>query len=183
MINNTHKYFVACIPPEPLFSELENEKQLISETYHTKGALLSPAHITLHMPFEWKVKKEQQLIDTLHAFKTSVPAIDIELNNYGCFEPRVLYVNVNKTPSLIALQNELVNYMKRTLQLFNQANDLRPFTPHITLAFRDLKKEAFYTAWENYHTKAFKTSYTHNTFSLLRKENKQWIICKTYTLA
>ena len=59
------KFFIAIVPPEPLLSEIQDIKQSIFEKHNVKGALRSPGHITLHMPFSWEEEKEEKLISSL----------------------------------------------------------------------------------------------------------------------
>jgi 2'-5' RNA ligase len=101
------KYFIAIVPPEPLLSDIQNIKQSISDNYQSKGALRSPGHITLHMPFSFDESKENKLIECLSdfKFKTQFP---ISLNNYDCFEPRVIFINVQEQTELFDLQKQLV---------------------------------------------------------------------------
>ena len=169
------KYFIAIVIPEPFQTEVMEFKNLIKESYNSKGALRSPAHITLHMPFEWKEEKELILIDKLKALKFKEP-LNIELQNFSCFEPRVFFVDVVKNELLNQLQNELVAYVKRNLQLFNQANDLRGFHPHVTIGFRDLKKENFYQALDYFKSKTFSASFTSSSFCLLKHTGKEWLV-------
>ncbi len=63
------KYFIAIVIPGPLFGETEAVKQELFEAHGLKGALRSPAHITLHRPFEWKEEKEAALVETLKKFE------------------------------------------------------------------------------------------------------------------
>ena len=63
------KYFIAIVPPEPLLFEIQEIKKTISQNYKTKGALRSPGHITVHMPFNWEEEKEVKLLSCLEAFK------------------------------------------------------------------------------------------------------------------
>ena len=172
-MNETSKYFLAIVPNEPVFSLIEGIKKECSVNYNSKGALRSPAHITLHMPFEWKENKETLLIETLGQFKH--PAVQIELNNYNCFEPRVLFIDVKKNESLNQLQQQLVFHVKKKLQLFNQYEDKRGFHPHITIAFRDLKKELFYRAWNELREKKFECEFTCTSFFLLKQNGQQWL--------
>ncbi len=46
------KYFIAIVIPEPFQVELMDIKNIVKDKFNSKGALRSPAHITLHMPFE-----------------------------------------------------------------------------------------------------------------------------------
>lgn len=167
------KYFIALIPSEPVFSETEKIKLEISQKYDNKSSLRSPSHITLHMPFEIKQEKEEGLIKTLSEFKFS-SSFDVQLKNFGCFEPKVIFINVVKNETLIILQKELVFHVKSTLNIFNQYEDKRGFHPHLTVAFRDLKKENFYLAYKEYQTKSFEASFSSKSFFLLKHDGKRW---------
>jgi 2'-5' RNA ligase len=169
------KYFIAIVPPEPLLSEIQNIKQSIFDNYQSKGALRSPGHITLHMPFSFDESKENKLIECLSdfKFKTQFP---IFLNNYDCFEPRVIFINVEEQTELFDLQRQLVSHVKRHLNIFNQSDDMRGFHPHITIAFRDLKKAVFYKAWEEYKSKTFSDDFVCNSFSLLKHQKDEWMV-------
>jgi len=171
MINQ--KYFIAIIPPQPTLSSIENLKKTISENYQIKGALRSPAHITLHMPFTWPETNEKQLISCLEIFKFHSEFI-IHLKNFSCFQPRVVFVDVDANAHLRELQKKLVNHVKINLQLFNQADDLRGFHPHVTIAFRDLKKPVFYKLWEEFKNKAFSDSFACRSFFLLKHNHQTW---------
>ncbi|MES2761819.1 MAG: 2'-5' RNA ligase family protein [Bacteroidota bacterium] len=173
------KYFIAIVPPEPLLSEIQAIKQSIFESYQTKGALRSPGHITLHMPFSFEEDKENKLISCLREFQFNEP-FTISLNNYGCFEPRVVFINVIDQPELSELQKQLVTHVKKKLNLFNQSDDMRGFHPHVTVAFRDLKKPVFYKLWEQYRSKTFTATFNCVSLALLKHVNDRWIVLKDF---
>lgn len=166
------KYFIAIVVPEPLFSEIEAVKQHLLTQYGLKGALRSPAHITLHRPFEWKAEKENLLIEKLSEFRCP-PAFDIQLKNFAFFEPRVIYADVLKNEPLYQLHQALSGFAKRELRLFNEAEDLRGFHPHVTVAFRDLKKPLFHKLKPSFEAKKIGGTFLCSGFSLLRLE-KTW---------
>lgn len=174
------KYFIAIVLPEPLFTEIEAEKQLLFEKHGLKGALRSPAHITLHRPFEWKEEKESVLIEKLHHFKFE-KTFAITVKNYASFEPRVLYADVLPNETLYELHNQLTAYAKRELKLYNEADDLRGFHPHVTVAFRDLKKPKFYELEDEFKSKKINHSFECKGFSLL-KMAKKWEVLKTFVV-
>lgn len=176
------KYFIAIVPPEPLLSDIQNIKQSIFDNYQSKGALRSPGHITLHMPFSFDESKEAKLIECLNEFefKTVFP---ISLKNFDCFEPRVIFINVQEQNELFELQKKLVSHVKRHLNIFNQSDDMRGFHPHITIAFRDLKKAVFYKVWEEYKTKSFSETFTCNSFALLKHQKDEWVVLKQFDIA
>lgn len=169
------KYFIAIVPPEPVFSQIENVKQIVSIDYQNKSALRSPAHITLHMPFQWKEEKENILIEKLREFKTPTE-FEIQLKNYSGFEPRVLFIDVVKNNLLEELQKNLVQHVKLNFYIFNQADDMRGFHPHVTIAFRDLKKELYYKAIKEYQKKTFEAEFICKSFCLLKHTGKHWLV-------
>lgn len=176
------KYFIAIVPPEPLLSEIQQIKQEIFDHYGTKGALRSPGHITLHMPFSWEEEKEERLIAELSAFSPG-DSFSVHLNNYDCFEPRVVFIHVPENAALAAMQQALVKHVKQRLQLFNQSDDRRGFHPHVTVAFRDLKKPQFYRLWENYKTKHFEAKFECASFCLLKHDSQRWHVHREFPLS
>lgn len=174
----TKKYFIAIVPPQNVLEEIESFKQDLFLNHNLKGALRSPAHITLHRPFEWKTEKEGALIETLKRFKKP-SSFEIKLQNFNCFEPRVIFVDVAKNEALETLHNQLANYCKSNLNLFNEVEDMRGFHAHVTIAFRDLKKAKFYELWPEFEKKTFGADFLCNQFSLLRHETS-WEIMHTF---
>lgn len=166
------KYFIAIVIPDPLFTEIESVKQDLLNSHGLKGALRSPAHITLHRPFEWKEEKEELLVEKLRNFKFDSD-FKIELQNFAWFEPRVIYVNVRHNEQLFELHSRLTSYAKQELKLFNEAEDMRGFHPHVTVAFRDLKKTTFYELKKGFDEKQFRGRFQCAGFSLL-KLDKKW---------
>lgn len=176
------KYFLAVVPPKNCFFDIENIKQNISEKYHIKGALLSPAHITLHMPFSFDEQAETKLIDTIKQFKFD-EQITIQLKNYSTFEPRVIFINVLENENLFNFQKKLVQFIKSKFNIFNQADDLRGFHPHVTIAYRDLKKPIFYAIWEEYQQKKFENTFLCESFWLLKQTDKKWEQCFEFKIS
>lgn len=173
------KYFIAIVPPEPVLSSIQKVKQAIFDDYGTKGALRSPGHITLHMPFSWEEEKEEKLITKLSAFTYS-HAFKIQLKDYDCFEPRVVFIDVLENAPLADLQQLLVKHVKQKLQLFNQSDDMRGFHPHVTVAFRDLKKPVFYKLWERYQNEPFEAEFECSSLCLLKHNDQSWDVHREF---
>lgn len=180
--NEEALFFLAIIPSEPIYSEALKWKQFFAEHFQSKAALKSPPHITLHMPFTWKLKKEEKLLDTLNSFAQQHQAFEICIKNYGTFSPRVIYMDLIKSEALTMLQKELFKYLKENLQLFNANYKDKPFHPHLTLAFRDLKKKYFEQAWAEVRDKLFEASFMVNAITLLKHNGKHWEVFKNFEL-
>ncbi len=131
------------------------------------------------MPFKFAEKKEEKLFSCLHEFKFN-ELLTIQLKHYGIFEPRVVFINVENNITLCNFQMQLVQHVKANLGLVNQAESLRGFHPHITIAYRDLKKTVFYKIWEEFKNKIFEKSFLCATICLLKEEENEWIVYKEF---
>lgn len=172
------RYFIAIIPPEPLFSKVENLKKELMLNYHTAAALRSPAHITLHMPFLWSEAKESRLFQVL-AQTSKYEPFTVELNGFGAFPPRTLYIQPEHNQALHEFQESITHQTRKQLNLFH-AEHINGFQPHMTIAFRDLKKPDFYKAWEEFKDKPFEDEFTAEGFWLLKHTGKFWIAYKYF---
>lgn len=177
------RYFVAVVPPEPLRAEITGMKGYFKEKYHASKALNSPPHITLHMPFKWKEERENEIASVLSLFCEGFHPFRVKLAGFGAFEPRVIFVQPVENPELSELQKKLVRSMRLGLNLFNGDYKDRGFHPHLTLAFRDLKKAQFAAAWEEFQKKNFEARFEVNSICLLKHIGHSWIIFKEFPLS
>src|SRR5262245_43440666 len=183
MAPKTDRYFIAIVPPPPVFGQALELKNYFQEKYQAKAALRSPPHVTLHMPFVWKSAKEDWLIDALMGAAGKLSPAKVSLKNFDCFAPRVIFINVVTTPELNQLQSEVKKFCRQELNLFNADYKDVPFHPHLTVAFRDLKKPMFKTAWEEFKTKEFSGAFVASTISLLKHDGKRWNVLRDFPLS
>ena len=180
--DKTKLYFIALIPPSPIYDEALEQKNYFKENYNSKASLNSPPHITLHMPFRWKEKKENELIQTVEEFVKSFEPIKVCLDNFSAFPPRVIFINVVKSEALDQLQKSIQRFCKKELNLFNANYKEQAFHPHLTLAFRDLKKPNFKKAWEEFEMKEYKAEFIADRIALLKHNGKIWEVFKEFNL-
>jgi 2'-5' RNA ligase len=165
-----NKYLIAILPPEPFASEIYKLKEYFRDQYKSKASLNSPAHITLHMPFEFD--NEDLLLSKFRTFNTDI--FTIELKDFGSFPPRVIFIGIKNNPALDACQRNVMDFCKRKLDVFNADYKDQPFHPHVTLAFRDLKKSMFQTAWNEFKSKSYEASFDCSHISLLKHDGRSW---------
>ncbi|MEM9673845.1 MAG: 2'-5' RNA ligase family protein [Bacteroidota bacterium] len=167
-------YFIALIPPEPFRQNSWRWKEYFRDQYQSKASLNSPPHITLHMPFKLKTKREVELVEKLQDFSRIFSPFVVELESFGAFPPRVIFVDVIKSAELENLQQTINRQMKEEFQIFNANYQDRPFRPHLTLAFRDLKKAQFCEAWAEFQHKEVRYTWEASHFSLLKHDGRRW---------
>jgi 2'-5' RNA ligase len=171
-------YFIALVPPSPIYEEIITLKEYCKEHYHSKASLKSPPHITLHMPFEWKEKKEEKLVQSLQQFSDGHTAFTIQLDNFSSFPPRVIFINVVMSECLTQLQQQLHRHCKKNLNLFNAQYQDLPFHPHLTIAFRDLKKSQYELAWDEFKSRKFSAEFVVDKITLLKHTGRGWKVYK-----
>jgi 2'-5' RNA ligase len=175
-------YFVAIIPPSPIYEEAFEQKVYFKTKYNSKASLNSPPHITLHMPFKWVEKNEDEIVSHLTTFAHENASMAIKLNGFSSFPPRVIFINVEITPELEGLQKNLSRYFKRQLNLFNANYKELPFHPHLTLAFRDLKKPNYQKAWDEFVSKNYQATFLASKIALLKHSGSVWEIFQEFDL-
>lgn len=176
------QYFVAIIPPPPVYEEVLALKEYFRDKYGSKAALRSPPHITLHMPFVWNQTKEDKLIAKIKDFSGRYDPVKVCLDNFSSFPPRVIFIKVTESDALDTMQRDLHRFFKRELDIFNANYKESPFHPHLTIAFRDLKKSQYALAWAEFSEREYKAEFMADKLALLKHNGKAWDILKEFPL-
>ena len=166
-------YFIAIVPPEPFREKAWNLKEYFRDHYGSKASLNSPPHITLYPPFKLK-GEENHLVGELEELAKHFRPFVVSLENFGAFPPRVIYIDVLRQPVMDKLQESIRKLVPDFAQPDPKINDDRPFHPHMTLAFRDLKKEEFRKAWKEFNEQELSYSWEVDSFTLLRHNGSRW---------
>lgn len=179
---STKLYFVALIPSGNVYERSLALKKEVAERFDSRAALRSPPHITLHMPFQFPEGREEKLSAFLNRFASDQKPLLICHDGFGSFAPRVIFVQVKKTEELSHFRAHLVREMRRKLNLDNADYKDQGFHPHMTIAFRDLKKSRFGEAWEYYEKQDFKEEWVCDAVALLKHNGKKWEVVGMFRL-
>ena len=71
--------------------------------------------------------------------------------------------------------------MREHLKLVNDLGE-RPFRPHMTIAFRDLKKPLFFEAKEEFEQKSLEEQFYVKDICLLKHNGSSWDVYRRYEL-
>ena len=171
-------YFVALVAPEQINEQVMKWKRWMLEKYQCQVALKSPAHITLIPPFWMQPELETELLHYIKEFSSSQNPFPIKLLNFSNFKPRVLFVNVEKNEVLTDLKNKLESFLIQK-EKFRLTKEDRSFHPHVTIATRDLRKKAFYEAWEHFKKIGYSSEWPAQNISVLKHNKKNWDVLFT----
>jgi len=166
--------FIALLPPPTIQDAITKIKQHCANVYESKAALKSPPHITLQSPFKWEVDAVPSLEELLKNFAQTRLPFPITLQGFGAFKPRVIYVNVVKTPELITIHKDLLAYLEDSLGIIDERAKNRSFSPHVTVAFRDLKRQNFRKAWAEFENEPLEFEFMASNLTLLLHDGRRW---------
>lgn len=175
------RFFVALVPPSSIQSVARQIEQTFSDRFNSHAAQRSPPHITLQAPFKWPLNRYAELSATLADFAQHQSPVPITLSGFGAFPPKVIYIHVKQTPDLMAIQSALAAEMATTLHIANDR--YRTFTPHMTVAFRDLKPKAFKAAWPEFEQRSLTFEFLASHLTLLIHTGQEWTVADRFNLA
>ena len=171
----TNLFFIALLTPEAVAQKIIALQKTVSEKYHSNHSLKSPPHVTLMPPFKYDGIFEKDINNPLMEFFLRSSPFTIQLEDFSCFEKnRVIFINVIKTENVNRLFSGLTEFVKNNLPTV-LPHQHPTFTPHITIASRDLRKEMFRNAWNEFKEKTFQETWAVKSAFLLQHTGKEWI--------
>lgn len=176
---STSIYFIAILPEQEIQDEINKFKQYAAKKFDTKRALTSPPHITLAAPFKYEDKNIHKVLDIAKEFANQQSPFDIELKDFNCFAPRVIYLDVMKSAILDDAHQKLNSALEKNCDIEWKFKDTE-FHPHMTVAFKDLKKSIFPQAWKYFRRAKYKNTFNANALNVLKHNGKEWQIFETF---
>jgi len=175
-MNTESLFFIALLPPPVIQHYATEVKYHFAQYYGSRHALKSPPHITLQPPFQWRHDRLTALSDSIDAFARSQSSIPITLDGFGAFPPRVIYINVDRTDALLTLHQRFIKHLEASVNLADPREKSRPYSPHMTVAFRDLTKQNFKLARQEFKDRSLHFEFMASALTLLKHNGQQWQI-------
>lgn len=174
-----HLYFMAIIPPAEIADKITIVKKEMAEKFNNRHALKSPAHITLQMPFKREETMEAPIAGFMKAFSERQDPFEVELNGFGHFDDRVIFINVLENDKLKSLHTKLNSALRSELNFTENETPLK-FHPHVTVAHRDLIVPQFELAWPQFQKRNFTAQFSVHQLSLLKHNFKFWEVINSF---
>lgn len=174
------RYFVGIIPPKAVQDYAIETIDFLRDRYGT-GTAKAPPHITLAPPFHWSSAAIDRLEAQLQAFAQDQPKVDVQMTGFAAFAPRVLYLNVVRSPDLLNLQARLTIALEANLEIVDPHKS-RPFAPHVTVASRHITRSIFQQAWADLEPRSIQFSFTADSIGLLEHDGG-WQIRELFPLS
>lgn len=161
-------YFIGLTLPEDVSSRIEKEREWMRRTWGNRSGMGTVPHITLIPPFNCSLSTER-LLDILSSVRNE--RINAVVSGHGSFGERTIYVAVEENKEM----NELQKKLKRVLRENNiPFKDEKKFTPHITIANRDIKPESFIPSMEYLESLNLHEEFALSSFTLFSFIDYRW---------
>ncbi|GGE42449.1 2'-5' RNA ligase [Pedobacter psychrotolerans] len=165
-------FLVCLVPPVSIVEDIDAIRNYISEEFNVYESLKRPAHITLYNPVKiTTLEMEERFFNTL-AFATYQDSFMQVLSHFGSFPSHTFYLNVVQNPGIMNLQAQIKTALK-PLKLLPQTDHFK-YTPHLTLAFKDVKPPVFEEIIKTFKDRKFKREFLVSGFSVYKHVNKRW---------
>jgi 2'-5' RNA ligase len=118
----------------------------------------------------------------LQGFFEQEKSFSLSLGGIGSFGKRVAFLKIKYPPELKESQQRLLAFTRVVLKKDIEISD-RNYHPHMTMAYRDVKKDQFQQVMDYLEPRKIKGSFKISEVSLLKKNNGTWNIIERFQLA
>lgn len=176
-------YFIAIIPSKEISDAITVFKSDFAHRFESKAALRVIPHVTLKAPFKLPVSSHSDLQQWFRNLSFNSGSFQIELKNFGAFRNKkhpVIYVQPILNASLFSLQKEIIRSFRFSFEEIIIMETELNFTPHITIAYRDLSFDKFLEGWKEYEMKEYQAVFEVSSFHLLQHSGIAWEVVDTF---
>ncbi|MGB3495403.1 MAG: 2'-5' RNA ligase family protein [Elainellaceae cyanobacterium] len=178
------RFFVALMLSPEAHTFAQQTIRDLKARHQTRTAKAAP-HLTLQAPFRWPMADVGMLEMAIASMAETLPPVPIHLSGFGSFPPRVIYINVEKTRALLHVQAQLAQQLQKLPQA-PQATELKPerraFSPHVTVASRNIDRKTFHQIWEELKGEPVEFRYECDRLTLLIYDSSGWSIHSEFQL-
>jgi 2'-5' RNA ligase len=178
-------FFIAIMLPQTVDAEVIAFKNEMAYRFQSRKALRTASHITLKAPFKVAPAIHQELLRWFEGMTiTTIPFMQ-EIKDFGSFSNKrnpVIYVQPFMNEFLRHLQKEVLQQFSLAFPKEAISKNEYTFSPHITIAYRDLHYQQFKEAWQEYQTKTYTALFEVDSFQLLQHKDGRWQVVASYLL-
>ena len=172
-------HFLGVLLPEDLETEIEEYRAYMRGAFNCKSGQRTPLHTTLVPPF--RLPSEFSTRDIENAIQKHIlPKADFlrfvsKVDGFGAFSERTVFARVEPSPKWTAFRDATVSALLEECPQCTK-KDSRPFTPHITIANRDIPEGAVAKALSTLGEKELKADFPVDNIVIFERKNSLWEI-------
>lgn len=165
-------FLVCLVPPTAIVEDIDEIRTFISAKFNVHESLKRPVHITLYNPVKvTSLTQEQRFFKALEEASYSENFKQI-VKNFNSFPEHTFYLDIEQNAGIMNLQAQIKTELK-PLKLLTGKDNFK-FTPHLTLAFKDVKPPTYHSIMNEFKDRKFKREFTVSGFSVYKHIDKKW---------
>lgn len=174
LVKKKDRFLIAILISESLRAKIDALNNRIASKTGFDVSNHSRPHITLHMPFEYPIKKEELLIELLKKLTLNTAAFNLVFDGVGSFNSKNIILKIQENEALMKLQNIIVQEFKTELKIMNGNFRNLPFDPHVTLAGREIRKSEFEAIKQAYQSENLSHEDLIANVVLMKQMGRDW---------
>lgn len=161
-------WFLAILPPADVADRVRAVQQEIADRFGPRKILRIPVHVTLEAPFRLDEDGAARMTEHLRDFFARQTAFSLELRNFGTFRHSVVFIEVVPNLNLLELHAHTSALLREEHAYIKERSWQQGYTPHVTVANRDVTPQAHRAIWAEFNTRKFYAKFPVNEIHLLR---------------
>ena len=169
-------HFVGVLASEDLADTLAGCRRWMGEAFGCRSGFATPMHVTLIPPFALRDPEvAEALAQAIGETARAMKPFTARASGFGAFGERTVFARVVPDPRWAALRDALFAETSRALPGLLR-KDARPFTPHLTVANRDIPVGAIPRALEHFAPLALEEEFPADHIALFERRGGAWEI-------
>nr|WP_262894869.1 2'-5' RNA ligase family protein [Hymenobacter guriensis] len=156
-------------------------KQEVHARTGSRNAVRLRPHITLWPPVHRPVEFARQAAEVLAEFAASETEFTVGLQDFAWFGSRTLFISVNSPETLKNFNQRLAQWCR--LHQLDIPLENRPFTPHMTLATRDLPADKVPELQKIFAGRNYAAQFSVQQLTLFEHRGTAWEVAAEFCLS
>ncbi len=175
-IQQTH--FIGVLLPDDITCTLEDCRRYMNQTFGCRSGHGTPIHVTLVPPF--KLPDEFSSLDLINEFENKILPLatklrfDAHIDNFDAFGDRTIFAKITHNEKWKILRDKVLSSVLRVAPNCTR-KDKRPFTPHLTVANRDIPEGVSTKALEVLNQLNLIEDFPVDNITIFERKNSKWI--------
>lgn len=178
-------HFIGVLVPDDITLTLEDCRRYMKERYGCRSGFQTPIHVTLVPPFH--LNENYTTDDLMRAIENDVVPFANELkftahvDNFSSFGERTIFAKVLRDEKWTKLRDKVLGAVLKAAPGCTK-KDQRPFTPHLTVANRDIPEGVVMDALKVMNEMELVEDFEVNNVTVFERRDGRWVSAGTLEL-
>jgi 2'-5' RNA ligase len=163
-----NQYKIILLPHEELSTKIQGKRNLFTEKFGIEQAINSAPEVAL-VTFKQLTMNEERIKGRLRIIGMAMPAIKIEVKDFGSFPTHTIFLNITSKLPITNLVTKIRTDAQKLMK-FDTDNKPHFMTDSFITIARKLKPWQYEKAWLEYQHKSFTGRFIAGSMLLLKRK-------------